>query len=147
MIGLLAKKYSMSLVNQTSCNAIGFFVFSSKSRKIIPALRVYIEKLRACNRNAAYSRPRSLQYSDGLDTEHPGMSATTQLIFGKVPVSLITIHLFAPSGRPAERGLERVRIAVSSKSLKTVLDQQGKPDLPLDRLVDVSIEEVLRERR
>jgi hypothetical protein len=29
-----------------------------------------------------------------------------------------------------------------------VLDQQGKPDLPLDRVVDPTIvEEVLRERR
>jgi NitT/TauT family transport system substrate-binding protein len=33
-------------------------------------------------------------------------------------------------------------------AVKTVLDQQGKPDLPLDRIVDSSIvEEVLRERR
>jgi NitT/TauT family transport system substrate-binding protein len=33
-------------------------------------------------------------------------------------------------------------------AIKTVLDQQGKPDLPLDRVVDASvIEEVLRERR
>jgi ABC-type nitrate/sulfonate/bicarbonate transport system substrate-binding protein len=33
-------------------------------------------------------------------------------------------------------------------AVKTVLDQQGKPDLPLDRVVDSSIvEEVLRERR
>jgi hypothetical protein len=32
--------------------------------------------------------------------------------------------------------------------VKTVLDQQGKPDLPLDRVVDAMIvEEVLRERR
>jgi NitT/TauT family transport system substrate-binding protein len=32
--------------------------------------------------------------------------------------------------------------------IKTVLDQQGKPDLPLDRVVDASvIDEVLRERR
>jgi ABC-type nitrate/sulfonate/bicarbonate transport system substrate-binding protein len=32
--------------------------------------------------------------------------------------------------------------------VKTVLDQQGKPDLPLDRVVDPTIvEEVLRERR
>jgi hypothetical protein len=35
-----------------------------------------------------------------------------------------------------------------TKAIKTVLDQQGKPDLPLDRVVDSSIvEEVLRERR
>ena len=34
------------------------------------------------------------------------------------------------------------------EAIKTVLDQQGKPDLPLDRVVDPSIvEEVLRERR
>src|ERR671913_201483 len=34
------------------------------------------------------------------------------------------------------------------EAIKTVLDQQGKPDLPLDRVVDSSIvEEVLRERR
>jgi hypothetical protein len=33
-------------------------------------------------------------------------------------------------------------------AVKTVLDQQGKPDLPLDRVVDASVvEEVLRERR
>lgn len=33
-------------------------------------------------------------------------------------------------------------------AVKTVLDQQGKPDLPLDRVVDATIvEEVLRERR
>lgn len=33
-------------------------------------------------------------------------------------------------------------------AIKTVLDQQGKPDLPLDRVVDASVvEEVLRERR
>jgi NitT/TauT family transport system substrate-binding protein len=33
-------------------------------------------------------------------------------------------------------------------AIKTVLDQQGKPDLPLDRVVDPGIvEEVLRERR
>ncbi len=33
-------------------------------------------------------------------------------------------------------------------AVKTVLDQQGKPDFPLDRIVDSSIvEEVLRERR
>lgn len=32
--------------------------------------------------------------------------------------------------------------------IKTVLDQQGKPDMPLDRVVDASVvEEVLRERR
>ncbi|HEX9786704.1 MAG TPA: ABC transporter substrate-binding protein [Candidatus Binatia bacterium] len=35
-----------------------------------------------------------------------------------------------------------------AEAVKTVLDQQGKPDLPLDRVVDASIvEEVLRERR
>ena len=35
-----------------------------------------------------------------------------------------------------------------AEAIKTVLDQQGKPDLPLDRVVDSSIvEEVLRERR
>jgi len=34
------------------------------------------------------------------------------------------------------------------EAIKTVLDQQGKPDLPLDRVVDPTIvEEVLRERR
>lgn len=34
------------------------------------------------------------------------------------------------------------------EAIKTVLDQQGKPDLPLDRVVDSTlIEEVLRERR
>jgi hypothetical protein len=34
------------------------------------------------------------------------------------------------------------------EAIKTVLDQQGKPDLPLDRVIDPSIvEEVLRERR
>jgi hypothetical protein len=33
-------------------------------------------------------------------------------------------------------------------AVRTVLDQQGKPDLPLDRVVDATIiEEVLRERR
>jgi len=33
-------------------------------------------------------------------------------------------------------------------AIKTVLDQQGKPDLPLDRVVDATVvEEVLRERR
>jgi ABC-type nitrate/sulfonate/bicarbonate transport system substrate-binding protein len=33
-------------------------------------------------------------------------------------------------------------------AVKTVLDQQGKPDMPLDRVVDATIvEEVLRERR
>jgi ABC-type nitrate/sulfonate/bicarbonate transport system substrate-binding protein len=33
-------------------------------------------------------------------------------------------------------------------AVKTVLDQQGRPDLPLDRVVDATIvEEVLRERR
>jgi len=35
-----------------------------------------------------------------------------------------------------------------AEAIKTVLDQQGKPDLPLDRVVDASvIDEVLRERR
>lgn len=35
-----------------------------------------------------------------------------------------------------------------ASAIKTVLDQQGKPDLPLERVVDASIvEEVLRERR
>ena len=35
-----------------------------------------------------------------------------------------------------------------AEAVKTVLDQQGKPDLPLDRVVDAAIiEEVLRERR
>ena len=34
------------------------------------------------------------------------------------------------------------------EAIKTVLDQQGKPDMPLDRVVDPSVvEEVLRERR
>jgi NitT/TauT family transport system substrate-binding protein len=34
------------------------------------------------------------------------------------------------------------------EAIKTVLDQQGKPDLPLDRVVDPTlVEEVLRERR
>lgn len=33
-------------------------------------------------------------------------------------------------------------------AIQTVLDQQGKPDLPLDRVVDATVvEEVLRERR
>jgi len=45
------------------------------------------------------------------------MSTTTQLIFGGVLPAFLTILLFAPNGRAAERGLERVRIAVSSKSL------------------------------
>jgi NitT/TauT family transport system substrate-binding protein len=35
-----------------------------------------------------------------------------------------------------------------TEAVKTVLDQQGKPDLPLDRVVDATlVEEVLRERR
>jgi len=35
-----------------------------------------------------------------------------------------------------------------AQAIKTVLDQQGKPDLPLDRVADASVvEEVLRERR
>ena len=35
-----------------------------------------------------------------------------------------------------------------TEAIKTVLDQQGKPDLPLDRVVDATVvEEVLRERR
>jgi NitT/TauT family transport system substrate-binding protein len=35
-----------------------------------------------------------------------------------------------------------------AEAIRTVLDQQGKPDLPLDRVVDASVvEEVLRERR
>jgi ABC-type nitrate/sulfonate/bicarbonate transport system substrate-binding protein len=35
-----------------------------------------------------------------------------------------------------------------AEAIKTVLDQQGKPDLPLDRVVDASVvEEVLRERK
>jgi hypothetical protein len=35
-----------------------------------------------------------------------------------------------------------------AEPVKTVLDQQGKPDLPLDRVVDPTVvEEVLRERR
>jgi NitT/TauT family transport system substrate-binding protein len=35
-----------------------------------------------------------------------------------------------------------------AEAVKTVLDQQGRPDLPLDRVVDATIvEEVLRERR
>ena len=35
-----------------------------------------------------------------------------------------------------------------AEAIKTVLDQQGKPDLPLDRVVDATIvDEVLRERR
>jgi NitT/TauT family transport system substrate-binding protein len=35
-----------------------------------------------------------------------------------------------------------------AEAVKTVLEQQGKPDLPLDRVVDATIiEEVLRERR
>ena len=35
-----------------------------------------------------------------------------------------------------------------AEPVKTVLDHQGKPDLPLNRVVDPTIvEEVLRERR
>ncbi|HWH79117.1 MAG TPA: hypothetical protein VNT76_17165 [Candidatus Binatus sp.] len=35
-----------------------------------------------------------------------------------------------------------------AQAIKTVLDPQGKPDLPLDRVADSSaVEEVLRERR
>jgi len=35
-----------------------------------------------------------------------------------------------------------------AQAIKTVLDQQGKPDLPLERVADASVvEEVLRERR
>jgi len=35
-----------------------------------------------------------------------------------------------------------------AQAIKTVLDQQGKPDLPLDRVVDATVvDEVLRERR
>lgn len=35
-----------------------------------------------------------------------------------------------------------------AEAVKTVLDQQGKPDMPLDRVVDASlVDEVLRERR
>ena len=35
-----------------------------------------------------------------------------------------------------------------AQAIKTVLDKQGKADLPLDRVVDASVvEEVLRERR
>jgi hypothetical protein len=34
------------------------------------------------------------------------------------------------------------------EAIKTVLEQQGKPDFPLDRVVDSTVlEEVLRERR
>ena len=34
------------------------------------------------------------------------------------------------------------------EAIKTVLEQQGKPDLPLDRVVDATVvQEVLRERR
>jgi hypothetical protein len=33
-------------------------------------------------------------------------------------------------------------------AIKTVLEQQGKPDLPLDRVVDATVvQEVLRERK
>ena len=90
-------------------------------------------------------------------------------------ISLLLFACLAALGAAAERAPERVRIAVSSKSLgfldtwaakkrgfyrkyadarplaepvKTVLDQQGKPDPALDRVVDPTIvEEVLRERR
>ena len=52
------------------------------------------------------------------------MSATTQFIFGKVLTAFITILLFAPNGHAAERGIKRVRIAVSSKS-PGILDTRG----------------------
>ena len=60
-----------------------------------------------------------------------------------VVISLLFFGCLAALGGAAERAPERVRLTVSSK-----LDQQGKPDLPLDRIVDPTIvEEVLRERR
>ena len=113
--------------------------------------------------------------------------------FLTVLISFLFLACVAALGAAAERAPERVRIAVSSKSLgflastiargsisgapvrlvslslrtsfhilvarpqfktiadlrvKTVLDQQGKPDLPLNRVIDPTItEEVLRERR
>jgi hypothetical protein len=119
------------------------------------------------------------------------MSAMIRSLFGKVFAASLPALVIASSARGAERGSEKVRIAVSSKSLefldtwaarergfyrkhgidavesraiyaklpiddarplaeavKTVLDQQGKPESPLDRVVDATIiEEVLRERR
>jgi hypothetical protein len=86
------------------------------------------------------------------------MSATTQFIFGNVLTAFITILLFAPNGHAAERGIERLCIAVSSKSLgffdtwgakerDSISGAPGKPGA-LDRVVDATIvEEVLRERR
>ena len=110
----------------------------------------------------------------------------TRLTIGKIFTACLLAILVAPNACAAERGLEKVRIAVSSKSLgfldtwaakergfyrkqgidaiyaklliddaralanavKTVIDQQSKPDLPLERVVDATIvEEVLRERR
>jgi hypothetical protein len=75
-------------------------------------------------------------------------------LFAAIVLALFT----ASSGRAAERGIERVRIAVSSKSLgffdtwgakerDSISGAPGKPGA-LDRVVDATIvEEVLRERR
>ena len=60
-------------------------------------------------------------------------------------LALVITGLMTSPSAAAERNLERVRIAVS---VKTVLEQEGKAQLPIDRVVDQSIvEAVLRERR
>jgi hypothetical protein len=144
-----------------------------------------------------------LQYFGCLDRQQLKMKTPNRSRVGICSCLILLALSATPISHAAERGLEKVRIAVSSKSLgfldtwpakergfyrkhgidaeiiamrldedvaleshaiyarlliedarplaaavKTVLDQQGKPDLPLDRVVDATIiEEVLRERR
>ena len=55
-------------------------------------------------------------------------------------IALLIVTFSAQTGFSAEHPL--------AQAIKTVLDKQGKADLPLDRVVDASVvEEVLRERR
>jgi ABC-type nitrate/sulfonate/bicarbonate transport system substrate-binding protein len=85
------------------------------------------------------------------------MSAIIRFRFRRLFIACLPALIVASSACAAERGLEKVRIAVSSKSLGFLDTWAARErgfyskhgiDLPLDRVVDATIiEEVLRERR
>jgi len=58
-----------------------------------------------------------LQYLDGLDTDHQSMIRRLQFRIRKLIAAFLLAFAITPELRAAERGLEKVRIAVSSKSL------------------------------
>jgi hypothetical protein len=63
-------------------------------------------------------------------------------------ISLLLFACPAQSRRPLYGRLIIDDARPLAEPVKTVLDQQGKPELPLSRVVDPTIvEEVLRERR